>query len=639
MKKIFRHIQESLSLKLTLSVLLLAILIFSASIGGLYFQSRHLVKEESVNRAIAELQTVSQHVSSMLTMIETAANSNSWLVTEHLHPDSLLALTRRIVILNANVNGCSITTEPDIFPQYGRYFSAYTIRENDSIITVREAPYEYFDKVWYKLPKELGKATWTDPFDDYNEGTLSAKEYIVSYCKPIFDNSKKIIGVLSTDLSLPRLSELVHSRRPYAGSYYMMIGKEGYLFIHPDSTKILQQTIFSGTDARQQTDIFALGHDMIAGASGAQHVFISGEPCLVCYQPVAGTSWSLALVCPEKSFLHRYNNLTYIIIPIIVIGLLLISLFCYNIVRRSMTPLRQLVEQTQRIKDGFYDEQIPHSKRQDVVGRLQNSFVLMQESLKRHVSEIQRVNMNAAQRNEELAKARKLAEEAKEQKIAFIQNVTHQIRTPLNIIMGFAQVLHDKSNEIAADEVQPITELIKHNSASLSRMILMLYDSSDTAHSQEKATFVYEHVSCNELVRECIAGTYNHFPHLHINFETTLSDDFTIFTSHLYLMRSLREILYNSAKFSDGENISVRVSSTDNKTVLFDFTDKGPGISTDYLDKMFMPFSKINDLSEGLGLGLPLVKNHILALGGKLSHDINYHEGCRFLIEIPNGTV
>ena len=50
---------------------------------------------------------------------------------------------------------------------------------------------------------------------------------------------------------------------------------------------------------------------------------------------------------------------------------------------------------------------------------------------------------------------------------------------------------------------------------------------------------------------------------------------------------------------------------------------------------MFTPFSKVDDLSEGLGLGLPLTKHHIERLGGTLTLDTDYHDGCRFIIEMP----
>ena len=119
-----------------------------------------------------------------------------------------------------------------------------------------------------------------------------------------------------------------------------------------------------------------------------------------------------------------------------------------------------------------------------------------------------------------------------------------------------------------------------------------------------------------------------------VRFETDAADDFSITTNNLYLMRSLRELLYNSSRYSDGKHITLRVVHTDQK-VLFSVEDTGPGIPEDIIDKMFEPFTKVNDLSEGLGLGLPLSKRHARSLGGDLTLDTSYHEGCRFVLELP----
>jgi C4-dicarboxylate-specific signal transduction histidine kinase len=69
--------------------------------------------------------------------------------------------------------------------------------------------------------------------------------------------------------------------------------------------------------------------------------------------------------------------------------------------------------------------------------------------------------------------------------------------------------------------------------------------------------------------------------------------------------------------------------------VRFIFEDTGPGIDKAYHKMIYEPFTKINDLSEGLGLGLPLSKRHIINLGGELTLDETYTEGCRFIIELP----
>lgn len=634
MKTIIDHIRQSLSTKLSLGIVLLTTLVFVLSLGILFFQSRNNIRQEAQEHAVSVLDATSHRVKSYLSTIETATNANYQIALRNMQPDSLLALSRRIVTLNANVNGCSITTEPYTFPQYGRYFSAYSVRfGNDSISTVREAEYEYFDKIWYKAPRRLGEPCWVDPFDDYNEGTLSATDMIASYCRPLYHNGH-FVGVISTDLSLTRLSHIIATEEPYPNAYFLMLGQDGHYFVHPDSTRLVDKTIFDMNDAQDGTDIIAIGHQMTTGKQGSLFTTINGKPSLVCYQAVPGTNWSLALVCPESDILHNYYKLSYVLVPLLVIGFILIFLLSRHIVIGAVKPLNRLVSQSQRIAAGHYDEQIPYSPRTDAVGMLQNSFATMQQSLSRHVNDIVHVNEETQQRNAELQQARQLAEEAGRQKTAFIQNMTHQIRTPLNIINGFAQVLRDNFNELSATERNKISDLMEHNANTLNRMVLMLYDISEVGLSEELRSHRHEQVLCNELARECITSTRLHFPNLPIQFETTLPDTFFIRSNKLYLMRSIREILYNSAKYSDGEHITLQLSATA-YTVKFVFSDTGPGIADLYQPLMYVPFTKVNDLSEGLGLGLPLTQRHVANLGGALTLDTTYHEGCRFVLELP----
>lgn len=99
-------------------------------------------------------------------------------------------------------------------------------------------------------------------------------------------------------------------------------------------------------------------------------------------------------------------------------------------------------------------------------------------------------------------------------------------------------------------------------------------------------------------------------------------------------MRTIRELLYNAAKFSDGEHIRMHVSETET-TVNFIVEDTGTGLPDDADELLYKPFIKIDNLSEGLDLGLPLSKRHALSLGGDLVYDRDYHNGCRFIVEMP----
>ena len=634
MNSIIGHIRQSLAMKLSLGILLMAVPIFILSLGILFVQSRNNVKKEAMEHANSVLNTAIQRVVRFMNNVETATDINDWEVTENLNPDSLLAYSRFIVMLNGNIDGCSISTEPNFFPKYGRYFSAYTVREKDTVTTVIEEEYEYFEKIWYKTPRLLNGPCWVAYYDESDSLALTLEGMIASYSKPLYNADQQFVGVISTDLSLLHLSRTITADKPYPDSYFMMTDEEGRYFIHPDTAKLFTHTIFSDTDPHQHSDLITLGHEMTTGKQGNLRVNIDGESCLVCYQTVPGTKWSLALVCPDRNILQNYNRLNYIIAPLIIIGLILILLFCSMAITHAIRPLNKLASKLQRIAAGHYDEKISRSRYNDAVGRLQNNFVTMQESLSRHVNDIQQMNAEASQRNEELVHASELAKEADHQKSLFIQNVSHQIRTPLNIIMGFAQVLGDSKNLLPAEEAESITQMMHHNALMLDRMTLMLFDSSARGSTEEQYTDREEEVLCNEVALQSINQTYEIFPELQISFETSLPDSFYIYTSQVYLIRTLRELLYNSAKYSDGQHISLHVSERQ-QFVRYTVEDTGPGIAEEDSSRLFEWFTKVNDLSDGLGLGLPLAKRHINNLGGQLWLDTGYHDGCRFIIELP----
>ena len=608
-------IKDTLATKLMVSILLMAIPIFLISMGLVFVQSQKAIHQEAQERAVSTLNTTIQRLRNHMTIVETAANSCTWYAIEHFNPDSLLALTNRIVRLNRHVNGCSITAEPDMFPAIGR-FSAYTVQEGDSVLTKREADYDYYSMEWYRAAARSGKACWIDPYDDYLEGSLSNSEIIASYNKPLYRDDK-MIGVISTDLSLNSLDKTINTAEPpYPGAFFLLMGSDGKFFINPHENKSLT----------------AMAHEISQGKEGNTHVEMDGELYHVCYSPVTGTDWKLALVCPDREILKNYNHLFFFITAITILGLVVILWFCRRGVNETITPLKELLDTSQKLSEGNYNLIIPKTDREDAVGTLQNSFATMQESLNKHVADIRQTAADTKKSNLELAYTTKLAKEAVRQKDIFIQNVSHQIRTPLNIIQGFAQVLHDNPG-LPKEDLAEITKTMKHNALHLNRMVLMLFDSSDSGINEELMSQRNELVSCNQIASECISYTRDHFPHANIQFLTNLDDDFKVQTNHLYLMRTLRELLYNAAKYSDGQHITMRLTYSD--LVRFIVEDKGKGVPESAQEMLFNPFMKVDDLSEGLGLGLPLAKRHARSLGGDLTIDTSYKEGSRFILEIP----
>ena len=470
----------------------------------------------------------------------------------------------------------------------------------------------------------IGHGEWGEPLDQKS----------VKYTYSIYDNKDNLKREVSTELSLTELSRDLSSIKPYPHSYMIILGHDGRFYAHEDTTKIVSKSIFDLTNGRYYPDKLALGYEMTSGHSGKMHTDVRGVRCLICYQPVPGTDWSAALISPEHDVMHRYRHLNISILIIIFIGLLIILFLCGGIVARAFEPLKLLEEQTRKITEGDYTTVIERSNAKSVVGYLQNSFADMQEVISRNIRDLNAAIEESVRRNNELQHANARLEEAIERQTTFVANMTHQIRTPLNLILGFSQLLRETGGNMPDEERKRLLGVIDYYSMTLNRMSMMLYDSSDRGYHDEKVSLSYDEVSCNEVARECIGYTNRYFPDVSVKLQTTLEDSFTIVTDHLYLMRSIREILYNSAKYSDGKNVSLRVNATRN-SVRFIFEDTGPGIKPEYQKHIFTPFYKSNDLSEGLGVGLSLTKRHVILLGGSLDLDPDYRKGCKFIMVLP----
>lgn len=638
-------LRPALSKKLSRRILLLAIPLFVLTLGVFYQHANVLLHKEAIDRSVSILNTTVQLVENYLTTIETAAQSNAWMMEESFTPDSLQAISNRIVRLNKSVLSCSVSAEPDVFPQYGKHFSVYTVNEGDTVITSLESEFDYFDKNWYKKPLQAGTPCWINPFSDFNEGTINHHDAVGSYCIPLRPNGKRIQGVVSVDFSFQKVREtILATHHPYPSSYFMLLGPVGGYLIHPESSLLFKKTIFSATDSIEHPDIFALGREMTAGHQGTMHVTFDDALCHVCYTPVPETGWSLALVCHEDDVMKDYRHLTIVMIVIVVIGMLLILWITRRVVQHNIGHLNELMEATKKLAEGNYHTLIPSSQHKNLIGKLQNAFRKMQQTIMSRMESIKQTEAEIEQETVELEKILPKAKEASQRKQVFIHNVVRQIGQPLNIIEGLMYVLQnnisnrDKKKYAKephqGEEMQNVFTTMKHNAAHLHRMTLMLYDSSDTGVADTSRYLRNDTVSCNEVALESIRMTEVLYPVKDIRFETELSDSVSITTNKLYLEYTIRELLHNATKFSDGEHIVLYVRQTES-TVRFIIEDVGPGLPKELDGLLFVPFTKTDKLSEGLGLGLPLCCGHMKGLGGNLIYDASYHLGCRFIVELP----
>ena len=404
MDKIFSYIHRKLSVRVSLWVVMFAAVIFIAALGFLFYQSREAVRQEAISRATQILDKTSLRVEGILNRVEVATGMTDWLVQRHPDKaDSMFVYSRGMLLNNPDFYNCSIAFEPYYFKDKGLYFSAYSRHNGDSIRTIQGGSenYQYFFADWYLMPTLLGHACWTEPYMDYDAPT-NTSEMVTSYCQAIKASDGSFIGVINTSLSLNWLSQTISAVKPYPNSYSIMIGRGGTYFVHPDSTKITRQTIFTQTLENPDTAMVSLGHAMQRGEEGVREMHINGEHCYVFYKPLGKTGCSMAIVCPESDIFGGFDRLRRTVMAIVCVGLLLMLYFFIRIITRELSPLRRLAREAETIASGQFDTQLPDFERTDEIGQLSHSFGNMQQSLVRYIEELKDTTAQKASIESEL---------------------------------------------------------------------------------------------------------------------------------------------------------------------------------------------------------------------------------------------
>lgn len=239
------------------------------------------------------------------------------------------------------------------------------------------------------------------------------------------------------------------------------------------------------------------------------------------------------------------------------------------------------------------------------------------------------------QQNKELLIARDKAKEAERMKIKFIQNMSHEVRTPLNIISGFAQVISEPNNNITEEERAEIAARIANSTNNIVNIINEILDISgkESIHYIDKNDMMY----CNEVARKVLDQFVDNEEGNEVRFESDLKDSYKIKTNKQEVEKILGNLLKNACKFTEKGIVTVNchLDEMENDMVCFSITDTGKGIKEGEEEKIFEHFYKVDAYKEGVGLGLPLARRVARQLGGDVVLDTSYKEGSRFILKLP----
>ena len=235
----------------------------------------------------------------------------------------------------------------------------------------------------------------------------------------------------------------------------------------------------------------------------------------------------------------------------------------------------------------------------------------------------------------EMRKAYQRAIESDKMKTVFIQNVSHEVRTPLNVISGFAQVMADPNRAITADEYRYMSDMVVHNSNRITLMLdeVLLLSSHESAADEDAVP-----LCCNEFLRKIVTEFHlgdKKNQQIKMNFESELSDD-QIVNIHIRGMRLIvLQLLDNAVKNTTSGSVTLKVSIADSQLRVA-VEDTGIGVPPGEIDHIFERFVKLDPFKEGLGIGLPFSRTMAQRFGGNVYLDQTYAgSGARFVLVLP----
>ena len=280
-----------------------------------YFFSLKEIREEAVMRAESQLETTRIQIMDVVNQAEAAVRNSVWIARWCLDvPDSLQVVARRVVEDNPVVMGSTLALVPD-YDKKHPLFSPYACRENGEIVikSLATQEYNYPAQEWFTKPLELGEGYWSEPYIDEGGGNV----LMTTYSVPLQDYRGKTAAVLTADVSLEWLSQMVNGMQVYENAYGVILSRQGKVMVGPDGTQT------DDTKVQEYTT------------------------------HVERTGWTMSIVIPEKEIYSgiRKIGLLVKILQLLGIGMLILIL---RIVAKNQQKYNKIQEKKAAIENELH---------------------------------------------------------------------------------------------------------------------------------------------------------------------------------------------------------------------------------------------------------------------------------------------
>jgi sigma-B regulation protein RsbU (phosphoserine phosphatase) len=286
------------------------------------YYSHRVLKHEASLRAASELESAQNEIMVVINQTEAALRNSLWIAQWCLETqDSLSRVPQRIVTDNPVVAGSTIALRPGFWmehPLYAPYCARVPETGSTQMLSLATEDYDYPSKEWFVMPFELGTGYWSEPYFDEGGGNI----LMTTYSLPVRDAGGDIAAVLTADISLDWLGDVIGDLKGYPNAFSMIVSRTGRIMACPVQELVMKKTVDQfAAETRDSSSLNAVNRNLLAGETGGEVATYKGEKHLVFYAPVERTGWSLSIALPEKEVYKGVNQVGIIVSLLQLLGL------------------------------------------------------------------------------------------------------------------------------------------------------------------------------------------------------------------------------------------------------------------------------------------------------------------------------
>ena len=437
--------KKSFSARLSLNIIMLTSILFVATIATASLSSHTILAEEAQTSSERLLESVIKEIEMNLGSVESSVKSISWLVDEKSdNQDYIYHIVKNIVASNDHIVGSTVAFAPDFFPGE-HYFSPYAFVENGRIYTKQlgTAQYDYFTMEWYKDSAESGKPHWSEPY--FDEG--GANIMMSTYSYPLKDYAGRTYAIITADISLQWISEMLATIKPYPSSSIILVSEKGEC-INAQNFDKRELNFYNWVDSLNDDRVKHISDDMAAGKKGLGRFNSSKGLSFAVYNKLSN-GWSAAILCLYSDVLVRTSRLLLVLVIIGLLGLVILFGVCYMLIHRLTKPLTEVTNSALNIANGDFTTELPEIKTDDEIKLLRDSFDLMQHSLINYINDLKVSNEKNAKFENDLNVASRIQMGMLPKDFPQIGNIDlHALLHPAKVVGGDLYDFYIKNDEL-----------------------------------------------------------------------------------------------------------------------------------------------------------------------------------------------